>query len=91
MVAARKKNTDIAVGNIVGSNIFNSFFILGTSAVIFPVPVQTSSQIDVLFYILLSLLVFVFIFTGRGRRLNRTEGIIMLSLYLGYLVYLITL
>jgi len=89
LIAARKKNSDIAVGNIVGSNIFNLFLILGTSAVIFPVAVSPSTISDLLMNLLLSLLVFVFIFTGKGRQLVRAEGIVLFSLYLVYLLYLI--
>jgi len=91
IVAARKKNTDIAVGNIVGSNIFNIFFILGTSAVIYPVTVHTSSNIDLLMNIVLSTMIFIFIFAGKGKSIDRKEGIVMLLFYLGYLTYLITM
>ena len=89
VVAATKRNTDIAVGNIVGSNIFNVFFILGTSAVIYPVPVPAGAMVDVLFNILLGLLLFAFIFTGKGRRIERWEGILFILLYVGYIIYLV--
>jgi len=91
IVAARKKNTDIAVGNIVGSNIFNIFFILGTSAVIYPVTVHPSSNIDLLMNIVLSTMIFIFIFAGKGKSIDRKEGTVMLLFYLGYLTYLITM
>jgi cation:H+ antiporter len=89
IVAARKKNTDIAVGNIVGSNIFNIFLILGATATIQPVPYQQAAQADLLLNIVLSLLLFVFVFTGRGRRLERWEGFLFLIIYIAYLAYLI--
>lgn len=89
VVAARKKNTDIAVGNIVGSNIFNIFFILGLTAVIEPVPFQETAQVDLLLNLALSLLLFVFIFTGKGRRLERWEGVVFIGIYMGYLAYLL--
>lgn len=89
VVAATKRNTDIAVGNIVGSNIFNVFFILGTSAVIYPVPMPAGAMVDVLFNILLGLLLFAFIFTGKGRRIERWEGILFILLYVGYIIYLV--
>lgn len=89
VVAATKKNTDIAVGNIVGSNIFNVFFILGTSAVIYPVPIPAGAQFDLMFNILLGLLLFAFIFTGKGRRIERWEGILFILMYVGYIFYLI--
>ncbi len=91
IVAARKKNFDIAIGNVVGSNIFNIFFILGVSATIYPVSVQPGSNIDILMNILLGLIVFVFIFTGKEKWIDRKEGIVMLLIYLGYLGYLIAM
>lgn len=89
VVAATKKNTDIAVGNIVGSNIFNIFFILGLSAVIYPVPIPAGAQIDMLVNILLGFMLFAFIFTGKGRRLERWEGTLFILIYVGYITYLI--
>lgn len=89
IVAARKKNTDMAIGNIVGSNIFNVFFILGASAVVFPVPVTAPSFIDLGLHILASALLFLFIFTGRGHRLERWEGALFLGMYAFYLGYLV--
>lgn len=88
-VAAYRKNTDIAVGNIVGSNIFNIFFILGTSAVIKPLPFAARDQVDVLVMIASSLLLFVCMFTGRRRLMDRWEGVLFMFLYAGYIVFLI--
>jgi cation:H+ antiporter len=89
VVAAFKKNTDIAIGNIVGSNIFNIFLVLGATAVINPVQILSGSNIDLMLNALVSLLLFIFIFTGKGRRIERTEGIIFLMMYGGYLFYLL--
>lgn len=85
VVAALKKNVDIAVGNIVGSNIFNVFFILGTSAIINPIPIAPGTGLDMLVNIGASLLLFVFIFTGKGRKIDRFEGAIFITLYTAYL------
>lgn len=90
-VAAKKRNVDIAIGNIVGSNIFNAFFILGISAVINPVRLLKMSNMDLSVNILASTLLFIFIFTGRGRRIERLEGIIFTVLYMIYLAALILL
>lgn len=90
VVAARKKNTDIAIGNVVGSNIFNTFLILGTSATISPIPVNNTSLIDLVVNIIAAFLLFIFIFTGKGRKINRWEGILLLAIYIGYLVLLIS-
>ena len=89
VVAVRKGKVDLAIGNIVGSNIFNIFFILGISAVIFPVEIPPGGMADMGVNILASLLLFVFIFTGKGRRLVAWEGMLFLGLYAGYLAYLL--
>ena len=88
-VAAYKKNVDIAVGNIVGSNIFNVFFVLGISATIRPLPFQTKNNIDLGMVILSSLMLFFFMFTGKKRSLDRWEGIVCLIIYFGYIALLI--
>ena len=89
VAAARKRNVDIAIGNIVGSNIFNIFLILGLSATISPVTVPAGSFTDILVNLLAGLLLFVFIFTGKGRKIERWEGSIFLLLYLSYLIFII--
>lgn len=91
VVAARKKNPDIAIGNIVGSNIFNVFFILGLSAIIHPVTLQPISNFDMLVNLAVSLLLYIFIFTGKGRQLNRWEGFLFIFIYISYLVVLLAL
>ena len=89
LVAARRGNVDLAIGNVVGSNIFNIFFILGCSAVLSPVSVAEGSELDVLLNILSGLLLFLFVFIGRGRQLDRWEGILFLAVYAGYMVYVL--
>lgn len=88
-VAAKKKNVDIAIGNIVGSNIFNIFYVLGTSAVIYPVAKQPLSNIDMFVNIFASLLVFTFIFTGKHRKIDRLEGSLLIFFYAAYITALI--
>lgn len=89
IVAVRKRNVDIAVGNVVGSNIFNVFFILGVSTVVNPVPVQGGATTDIIINIIASLLLFAFIFMGKGRKLHRWEGGVLLALYIGYIIMLL--
>jgi len=89
IVAAKKKSIDIAVGNIVGSNIFNIFFILGTSAALTPIPLQSKANLDLLVNVFASLLLFIFLFTGKGRRLESWEGVIFLAVYAAYITYII--
>ena len=88
-MAAYKKNVEIAVGNVVGSNIFNIFFVLGISATIKPLPFQAKSNWDIGVVILASLLLFLSMFTGKKRSLDRWEGIVFLFLYVVYVVYLV--
>ena len=87
--AAYKKNVEIAVGNVVGSNIFNIFFVVGISALVKPLPFQSKSNIDIGVVILASLLLFLFMFTGHTRRLDRWEGAAFIFLYACYTVILI--
>lgn len=88
IVSIRKGNIELAVGNVVGSNIFNIFLVLGISAVIRPLPFQISNNIDMGMVILSSSLLFLSMFTLRKRILDRWEGIVFLSLYVGYIGFL---
>jgi cation:H+ antiporter len=88
-VAAHKKNVEIAVGNIVGSNIFNIFFVLGISSIIKPLPFAIKSNIDIGVVIIASLFLFLSMFTGKRRSLDRWEGGIFLLLYACYIGFLI--
>ena len=89
VVAAVRKHDDIAIGNVVGSNIFNVFFILGLSAIVNPVEVSEGALLDIMLNMGASLLLFVFVFTGRGRQLDRWEGGFFIFAYTGYLFWLI--
>lgn len=88
-VAAYKNNPDIAVGNVVGSNIFNIFFILGMSSIIYPLPFYASSNIDILVTCLASILLFVFVLVGPGKQIDRREGGLFVAIYVIYMTYLI--
>jgi cation:H+ antiporter len=90
-VAAYKKNTDIAIGNVVGSNIFNAFFILGVSSLIQPVPVLPRNIVDFAMNILASVLLFVFLFIGKRHILERWQGAAFIMIYVAYIVYLVKL
>lgn len=86
-VAAFKKNCDIALGNVIGSNIFNIFFILGTSACIMPLPGYAGLEIDVLMAAIGSALVMLFVFTTKKHEIKRWHGGILLVAYAVYLTY----
>lgn len=87
IVATLKKEHDIAIGNIVGSNIFNILFVLSSSAVVYHLPVSSQMIVDMLVMIGATLLLFVFVF--RDRKLYRIEGVLFLLSYIGYLVYIV--
>ena len=87
VVAAFKKESDIAIGNIVGSNIFNILFILGITAFINPVSLNASAIIDVM--ILLGITSFVLVVAYFKRHVGRLNGFILLMSYFAYLVYII--
>ena len=89
-VAAFKRNPDIAIGNVVGSNIFNIFIVLGLSAQVAPLPFDPVNNSDVGFMIITNLILFLFMFTGKeSRTIQRWEGAVFLLGYAGYLVYLV--
>ena len=79
IVAAKKGETALAVGNVIGSNLFNMMFILGLSAAIHPVAVNAASFYDMLILIVVSLITLLFSVTKK--RISRTEGILMICLY----------
>lgn len=86
-IAAKKKETDIAVGNIVGSNLFNILFVLGTSAVITPVKYTTEFVFDNVVAILVMAVLWLFVF--KKQKLSRTGGAVMLVLYAVYFANLL--
>lgn len=88
-VAALKKNSDIALGNIIGSNIFNIFMILGLSATIKPLRVYKGMNIDLVLGIISGLLVLIFVYTNKQHKIKRWEGGMLLFIYISYLTWLI--
>lgn len=86
IVAARKNELDMAVGNAVGSNIFNILAILGVAAVITPVTISTENIIDTIVLIVFSFVVWLFCF--KDKKLTKPEGIVMTLMYVVYLVYI---
>lgn len=88
-VAAYKKQTDIAIGNVVGSNIFNIFFILGISSLIKPLPFNAGTAIDVMVACFASVLLFILLFVGKKHTIEKWQGIFMILIYVGYIVFLI--
>lgn len=89
IVAAHKGNSDIAIGNVIGSNIFNVFFVLGTSALIRPLSSYANLWADASVAALGSLLVLLFV-CGKKHTISRWHGALMLLVYAAYLTWMIT-
>lgn len=87
VVAARKNECDLAVGNVIGSNLFNIFLILGVSTTIHPVAVLTSSVADLLILAVMGLMTYIFCIGKKS--VNKLEGAIMVIAYAIYLAYII--
>jgi cation:H+ antiporter len=90
-VAAYRGNVEIAVGNVVGSNIFNIFLVLGVSSILNPLRMQEGNNADIGVVVFSSLLLFAFMFTGSRRTLDRWEGGVFFVLYIGYIIFRVTL
>ncbi len=86
IVAARKGEVDMALGNVIGSNIFNILFVLGIAAAISPIEFLVENVIDIVILIAVSALVWVFAWTKN--KIGRGEGIAMLLIYAAYVVYI---
>jgi len=88
-MAAYRHNVDIAVGNIVGSNIFNIFWILGLSAVIKPLPFAAALTTDLVMAIFATFLLFLALFVGKKHILERWQGGVFVLMYVIYILFLI--
>jgi cation:H+ antiporter len=88
-LAAYKRQSDIAIGNIVGSNIFNIFWILGISAVIHPLSLPISSDLDLAMTMGASLVLFLAMYIGKRHILERWQGAVMTMVYVVYIAFLI--
>lgn len=87
IVAAKKGETGMAVGNVVGSNLFNLMFILGVSSAIHPIGVNVASVFDMLILVVISLITYVFAITKKN--INRVEGLIMVAMYIADVAFAI--
>lgn len=87
LVASKKGENSIAIGNVIGSNIFNLLFILGTSCVISPMYISTESFIDVILLLGFSLLMYLFCF--KSKQYSKSLGAVSLAMYAGYMIYVV--
>ena len=87
VIAATKHNSDIALGNVIGSNIFNVFFVLGTSALVRPLPAYDGIELDAWMAAAGSIVVWLAVKTNHERKIQRWAGALLLIIYGGYLTY----
>ena len=85
IVAATKKNSGIAIGNVLGSNIMNIFMVLGISAIITPLPFEPIMNKQLMILFAANVLMLMFVFTGKGRKISRWEGALLTLGYVGFM------
>jgi len=89
ITAGLKGDMDMAIGNVIGSNIFNIFWILGISSIITPIKIPTFAIFDLAVLLGATILLFVFMFLGKKHELERWQGVIFVLFYVAYIIYLI--
>ena len=89
VMAVLKKNVDLAVGNIVGSNIFNILWVLGIVPLVMPLQIPEFIGFDIGIMFLATLLLFIFMFTGKKHGLSKKEGFVFVLFYILYIAYII--
>ena len=85
VVAALKKNSGIAIGNVLGSNIMNIFMVLGVSALITPLPFDPKMNQELMILFAANILMLIFVFTGKGHKISRWEGALLTLGYVGFM------
>lgn len=87
LVSVRKGEIDVAIGNLVGTNIYNIFLILGIASTINPITINNKAFIDIMILAIISVIVYIFI--QHKKDINRKEGIIMVLGYIAYIIYVV--
>ena len=85
IVAAVKKNSGIAIGNVLGSNIMNIFIVLGVSSIITPLPFDPMMNQQLMILFAANILMLLFVFTGKGHKISRWEGVLLTLGYVGFM------
>ncbi len=88
IVAAKKGQTDMAMGNVIGSNIFNILWVLGLSSLISPIFYESQLSMDMIFLIISTIVLILLVFIGKKNVLGREEGVVLIILYILYIVFL---
>ena len=87
VVAIKKGETDIAIGNVIGSNIFNILLVLGLASFIYPITISTLALIDIIFMFAITVLLYIFI--KKDNSLIKKQGILLVILYIAYMIFTI--
>lgn len=88
VVALNKKSSDIAVGNVIGSNLFNIFMVLGVTSLIKPIVYSPALNIDLIILAVITLILFLLVFVGKVSKLSKMEAAFLLMIYIGYVYFL---
>lgn len=89
LVAAIRGNSDLALGNVVGSNIFNLLFVLALSGLVYPIDFKDSYFVDILVYLFAGSLLMIFMYTGRRKTVDRWEGVLFFAIFVLYMIYIL--
>ena len=89
IIAASKKNPQLALGNVIGSNLFNLMFILGVASTVRPLHFQSINIVDYVVMLAAAFMLYLVIYTFKKNKFDRIEGILFLAAYIGYMVYLL--
>ena len=89
VIAASKKNPQLALGNVIGSNLFNLMFILGTASAVKPLKFVDINAMDYVVMLVSAIMLYLVIYTFKKNKFDRVEGFIFLAAYVGYTVYLL--
>ena len=89
IIAATKKNPQLALGNVIGSNLFNLMFILGVASTVRPLSFQSINIVDYVVMLAAAVMLYLVIYTFKKNKFDRVEGFIFLAAYIGYMVYLV--
>jgi len=89
IIAATKKNPQLALGNVIGSNLFNLMFILGVASTVQPLSFQSINIMDYVVMLVAAVMLYMVIYTFKKNKFDRIEGVIFFAAYLGYTVYLL--
>lgn len=89
LISVLRGSTDIALGNVIGSNIFNILLVLGTASIVRPIAISGQNLQDIFMLFAATLLLFVFLFIFKRHTIIRAEGVVMLTLFVFYMVFLV--